>query len=186
MGRLVDLTGRVFGYLTVVERTFTSNKSRNAMWKCLCVCGKEHAASGGNLQTGNIRSCGCKTAELFSESSRKRPYESLYNQFLSTARDNNREVDLSYECFVSFTATDECEYCGGPVCWSAYNVNENGSAYNLDRKDNTKGYTKDNVVVCCTTCNRAKGARYTYQEWACMAGALRQLRQPATGGQPCF
>lgn len=34
----------------------------------------------------------------------------------------------------------------------------------LDRKDNTRAYTKDNVVTCCIACNKAKG-KSSYEEF---------------------
>lgn len=39
------------------------------------------------------------------------------------------------------------------------------SASNLDRKDNSRGYDIDNVVVCCGRCNYAKGSHFTHDEW---------------------
>lgn len=38
-----------------------------------------------------------------------------------------------------------CFYCGSPM-----------ETIGLDRVDNTKGYTKDNIVSCCWDCNRIK------------------------------
>lgn len=42
-----------------------------------------------------------------------------------------------------------CHFCGKDLS------DENG--YCLDRVDNKKGYTIQNVVPCCKICNRAKG-----------------------------
>ena len=60
--KIKDITGRDFGYLTVInyERL---NKANRAMWKCICKCGKEAIISGTNLRTGVTRSCGCLAKE---------------------------------------------------------------------------------------------------------------------------
>ncbi len=34
----------------------------------------------------------------------------------------------------------------------------------IDRKDNLKGYTPDNVVSACFVCNRIKGNFFTYED----------------------
>ena len=53
----LDLTGRVFGRLTVIKFDHKKNKVR--YWLCRCQCGNTHIASTSNL-TGKItRSCGC-------------------------------------------------------------------------------------------------------------------------------
>lgn len=53
----LDLTGRVFGRLTVIKFDHKKNKVR--YWMCKCQCGNTHIASTSNL-TGEItRSCGC-------------------------------------------------------------------------------------------------------------------------------
>jgi hypothetical protein len=35
-------------------------------------------------------------------------------------------------------------------------MKSHGYGYNLDRVDNTKGYSKNNCTVCCKVCNRMK------------------------------
>jgi len=52
MARL-DLTGQVFGRLTVLERRPAST------WRCRCECGKETLVQTGSLRNGRTRSCGC-------------------------------------------------------------------------------------------------------------------------------
>lgn len=54
----VDLKGKVFGRLTVLERAH-QNKWGNYFWKCVCSCGNEAIVTGGNLNTGTTKSCGC-------------------------------------------------------------------------------------------------------------------------------
>lgn len=66
MGQLVDLTGRRFGRLSVVERA-GSDKSKRATWKCVCECGNEVIVQGNSLLHGATTSCGCYHRERTSE-----------------------------------------------------------------------------------------------------------------------
>lgn len=52
-----QLTGRVFGRLTVVER-FRSRNGR-VTWMCRCECGRLHEAVSHALTSGHTKSCGC-------------------------------------------------------------------------------------------------------------------------------
>ena len=57
MSTLIDETGNIYGYLTVIDRA--ANKNGRAMWKCKCKCGNEIIVSGKCLRSGNTKSCGC-------------------------------------------------------------------------------------------------------------------------------
>ncbi len=54
----VDLTGREFGYLTVLSDTGL-RKSRRPIWLCRCSCGNECNILGRYLTNGDTKSCGC-------------------------------------------------------------------------------------------------------------------------------
>lgn len=56
--KLIDLTGKKFGKLTVVERAGSTNHGA-AKWRCVCECGNETVVIGDELRKGNTRSCGC-------------------------------------------------------------------------------------------------------------------------------
>lgn len=63
MGRkLIDLTGKKFGRLTVIKRV--ENIGSVTMYKCKCECGKVINVRQGNLKNGQ-KSCGCYSRELF-------------------------------------------------------------------------------------------------------------------------
>jgi 5-methylcytosine-specific restriction endonuclease McrA len=51
-----DLTGKVFGQLTVLHRV---NKNRKIYWKCLCTCGKTKLVYSGALRSNSTKNCGC-------------------------------------------------------------------------------------------------------------------------------
>lgn len=61
MGKFVDLTGNVYGSLTVIQRMGTKNG--HVSWECKCECGKTIITLGNLLKAGKTRSCGCKKPE---------------------------------------------------------------------------------------------------------------------------
>ena len=64
------------------------------------------------------------------------------------------EWNLSFEEYVD-VIKGVCHYCGGAL--PKYGTS-------LDRKNNSIGYTKENIVPCCATCNDTKGAHLSYDE----------------------
>lgn len=58
-----DLTGCVFGRLTVLEPT-EKRVSREVVWRCRCSCGKEVDVRSSSLTGGHTTSCGCVKREL--------------------------------------------------------------------------------------------------------------------------
>lgn len=59
---LIDLTGQIFGQLTVLNQESsqkTPNGSLKTMWKCQCKCGNEVIVAGQSLRNSNTTSCGC-------------------------------------------------------------------------------------------------------------------------------
>ncbi len=58
---LVDMTGKTFGWLTVLDRTgsaLRNNKKRYALWRCRCICGQEVLVRGQQLRRGKRKACG--------------------------------------------------------------------------------------------------------------------------------
>ena len=61
--------------------------------------------------------------------------------------------DLQLEHYKSSLWGKPCHYCGCEI-----------KVTGLDRKDSSKGYTPDNVVPCCWSCNSKKGTK-PYEEF---------------------
>lgn len=60
--RLNNLTGKVFGRLTVLYR---DNRTLNKVtWVCLCACGNTKSLPSAYLVHGGTKSCGCLASEL--------------------------------------------------------------------------------------------------------------------------
>lgn len=76
--KLIDLTGKRFGRLTVVKRDndrIEPSGRKRVMWTCLCDCGNYSIVSGDALKQGTSQSCGCLANEL----SAKRKEHNLKN-----------------------------------------------------------------------------------------------------------
>lgn len=56
---MIEMTGKVFGNLTVIECAGKPQGKKTFHWKCKCSCGKEVIVDGAALRSGNTKSCGC-------------------------------------------------------------------------------------------------------------------------------
>lgn len=61
--RIIDLTGRRFGRLTVLRPAADAERrvtvSRDSQWRCRCDCGREVTQTAGTLRSGSAVTCGC-------------------------------------------------------------------------------------------------------------------------------
>lgn len=66
--RFVDLTGKQFGRLIVIER-YGYTKGKHITWLCECQCEQKTkvVVSGNHLKRGMIKSCGCLRKEYTSQ-----------------------------------------------------------------------------------------------------------------------
>lgn len=68
MPSFIDLTGKKFGSLTVLNRV---DASREVKWFCLCDCGKATVSRGYSLRSGKAGSCGCVRIKRLGDRSRR-------------------------------------------------------------------------------------------------------------------
>lgn len=165
MGSLRDLTGQVFGRLTVIVRSGT-NKDKKAVWLCRCACGNTKEVLSERLcLSNNTRSCGClktesqRTRAVVMQRANVKP-GAARNKILWAYRDNARKRSVDF--FLSLVEFDAllgglCHYCGAGPSNEARAASGELLRYNgIDRVDPTKGYTGDNCVSCCRRCNWMK------------------------------
>ena len=145
MSRLLDITGKRFGRLTVLNRE-GSNLEGRAMWKCKCDCGSEKIILGKSLRVGLTKSCGCIVNELRNERTRnKYKGTKLHNSWRAM---KGRCMDKNNERYSNYGGR------GIVVCdeWRNSFENfrkwalENGYSYGLtiDRIDNDGNYEPNN------------------------------------------
>jgi hypothetical protein len=93
--KLIDLTGKTFGRLTVVVRS--ENEGKSVRWLCKCECGREKIVTASHLSRGITRSCGCLASE--SRSSRAKDLTGLrVGRLLVLRRVESKSNKTRWEC----------------------------------------------------------------------------------------
>lgn len=158
-----DISGQRFGRLIAVE-LLGPDKSGSRLWRCVCDCGGEKVTRGYSLRRGHVKSCGCIVRESAWDHPRKHktPEDAawLFNwkQCLRNIKHRSLDMYLKFEEFRELS-TQPCHYCGAPPeTRPSQRGRASIQASGLDRVDNDRGYHSDNVVPCCTWCNRAKNS----------------------------
>lgn len=163
-----NLIGKRFGKLLVIEHLGTKNQ--HTYWRCVCDCGKETNTRNQNLLSGKSKSCGCgdiqrkrDLANRLKESNKKDPktvaQRQVFLYYKKGAISRNLEWSLSEDTVIELI-NSRCYYCNSipnnvvKVYRSDGNIEIKLGG--IDRVDNSKGYTKENVVPCCKICNTAK------------------------------
>ena len=88
-----DLTGKTYGYLTVIKREGLDNTRKNSTWLCECKCGKQTIVSRVSLTSGHTISCGCRQFEsknFTHKMSKTRLYYTWYNMRVRCNRDTGK------------------------------------------------------------------------------------------------
>lgn len=153
MPKLVNLSGNVYGKLTVL-RKLQSSRDGSILWECVCACGNIYQASTRHLNRKNnsVKSCGCDQFKAGEKHSQWQGHKKISGHWWSS------HVKHSANCkgrkTVSLSLTKEEAYClfleQEERCWFTKEplVISNDSKLNtasIDRIDNTKGYSVDNV-----------------------------------------
>lgn len=156
----VDHTGTSVNSLKLLEY-IEQNKYGCFMYKIQCRCGTVFKAEGNDILSGKIKSCGC--ARIVAAQSKARPREesiflALYRDYKVKARQRQYTFTLTETEFRTLVF-DNCYYCGSAPAnikklksWPDTFIKYNG----VDRRDNKLGYSIDNCVTACYTCNQAK------------------------------
>lgn len=175
MAKFLNRLGMRYGRLTVIKNCGKNKKGRY-LWLCKCDCGNEKIVVGDNLSSKKSKSCGCLKTEFLKKSGNlwglykdretailKRQYSRLKRRHL---KNKMTGTFINFDLFKKIVFS-ECYYCGKKYSKiiedrfaetkNSYKLSNTIIRINgIDRKDNRFGYTEENSVPCCTTCNFGK------------------------------
>lgn len=144
MGKLIDLKGKRFGMLTVIERAPQS--APKVRWLCVCDCGGETTVDSQHLRKGAVISCGCYHKKELAARRRKHGHSGtrLYDIWCAMrARcHSRRHVAYGYYGGRGISVCAEWMDFTNFRAWAIQNGYADG--LEIDRIDNDLGYSPDN------------------------------------------
>ena len=180
--KIENLNGSIFGMLTVIGFV-GKNERRVAIWRCRCECGKEINAPSGNLKNGQY-SCGCDAIRKFKEfkTTHGMTSSSEWNIWNGARKRCRLVTDPAYSKYGG-RGIDMCDEWYDSFQKFYDDMGPRPKGLTLDRKDNNKGYSKENCRwATYTTQNRNKASNHLWEfngekkcitEWAQSTGVRK-------------
>lgn len=153
-----DLTGKVFGSLTVLHKAEHQRKNGGIWWTCRCACGSIYECPATLLVNGRRTHCGCKTNRGRPADIAGRKFNRLTALYLLDERDDKgsvlwrcrcdcgNEVDISYNTLMySDIQSCGCQKKEHDKMMQSFLTRVDGTSLDIIRskklpKDNTTGY----------------------------------------------
>lgn len=160
--KTIDLSGKKFEKLTVIGLSDKEDPFKNKYWNCICQCGNKVVVSTTNLNTKHTTSCGCAILKFSSD--KERILSHTFTQIKTSAKRRNILFEITKEDFESI-AFLPCYLCGEFDTKGCQNIKIKTLYFDnlikiqmngIDRIINEKGYIKNNIKPCCSTCNLMK------------------------------
>ncbi len=138
--RIQFTQGQRFGNLTVVQ-VHPGGPNRPRSVECMCDCGQTYFVASVRLNRGEVQRC--FQCAPWRRTSEEIAFRRRLHNYQSSAQRKNLCFNFTETQFRKFY-DGACNYCGS------------SPAKGIDRRDNSIGYTQNNSVPCCSTCNYAK------------------------------
>lgn len=145
MAKAKDLSGQIFGRLTVCARDFTK-ESKKAMWLCICECGSSTLVRSDLLLSGKTKSCGCfRVSKNEKHGMKNHPFYETWMNMHRRARRRGISVNFidivdAYNYLTSIGWESGLAVCRGTKDDPDKGNYERGNIYIDTRGNNTRDY----------------------------------------------
>ena len=166
MAVIIDLTGQQYGKLKVLELA-VDIPGKKKKWLCRCECGNEIIVAGSNLRNGHTTGCKkCAMKDLKKGNIKHGMSDSkLYSVWRGILNRCENPKSRSYSDYGAkgISVCDEWHDSVNFIKWSCDNGYKEGME--IDRKDNTAGYSPSNcrwVTRIENANNKSNNRRFVY------------------------
>ena len=118
---LIDLSGKMFGYLQVISIDREKSNNGRLYWKCKCRCGREKSILGEHLRRGATKSCGCLHREVMNGVEKWDWDKESPNTELNRIRKSKEYSEWRENVFKRDNYT--CQCCGSKSNLNAHHLN---------------------------------------------------------------
>ena len=144
--KIIEPVGKRFGRLVIIEEA-GENKHREVLWLCRCDCGNIIKAIGVNLRKGSAKSCGCLQKEAVGITGNNNKKHGMTGtktfaiwQAMVQRCTNSNSKGYKYYGKRGITVNKKWFKFEGFL----EDMGEKPEGLTLDRKNNEKGYYKEN------------------------------------------
>jgi hypothetical protein len=108
---------------------------------------------------------------------RKNYIQTRFYRLRHNAKRRNIDFNIQKEDFIEYIKQcgNICNYCGVKTELSKHM--NNTKQLSIDRKDNNKGYSIDNIAVCCSLCNKIKNDIFTVDDMKTIGPIIKKRRK---------
>lgn len=145
----IDLQGRQFGRVIVVQEVGV-NRHGKVTWLCRCFCGKEFVTVGAYLRTGDVQTCGCSRKDNpgflkhgHTGRSGVRKFSAEYAAWNHMKQRCDNPNDIGYANYGGRGITYDERWKEFTAFLADMGLRP-AKGFSLDRRDNSKGYSKGN------------------------------------------
>lgn len=163
--RVGDLTGKTFGFWTVIGPA--EKRGNKKYWLCKCICGTEKEVSQGDLRNGKSKSCGCYQKSIASSNFNDISGQIFGNVLAIEPTEKRVDSKIVWKC--------KCLLCGNIFETSGRNLrsgdtfscgcsNRSHGAQIIEKilKENNIQYESEKVFDSCVFPETGRKARFDF------------------------